>query len=96
MGFKLHNILFRTLASAGWNSIVPATKLVLITKSDTSDFPDGPCRALWAGEDGSVNLVLIDGSVLTNFPLFAGMNAIGCARVKTGGTLSAALYAVYD
>lgn len=92
--FKYGNADYPSLASAGWNSIVPSMKAVRVVIGDNVDFEGGACRGLWSGEDGTANLVLVDGTELNDFPIFAGMNPFACVRVKTGGTVQN-LWAVY-
>jgi len=86
---------FRFLYSYGFAAIAPSQKAIKITKNDAEDLPDGPCRAIWSKTDGTINVVWPDGSEASDFPIFAGMNQFAVARVKTGGTTSDDIWAVY-
>lgn len=71
----------------------PGRKYVQVTKAN-ADLPDGPCRALLAGTAGTVNLMELDGTVRTDFPLQAGYNPIVVKQVRTGGDADD-LWAIY-
>lgn len=64
----------------------PAGLWVLVTKSDTTDLPDGPCRALLVGTAGTANLNDVRGNSTTNVPLQQGYNPLRVRRVRLGGT----------
>lgn len=72
----------------------PARKVVPVTPSDTTDLPDGPCRALLVGTAGTANINDLTGTARTAVPLQPGYNPIGCQRVRTGGT-AANIWALY-
>jgi hypothetical protein len=63
----------------------PFGLLTKVTKDD-NPFEFGPCGALYVGTAGTANLTFFDGSQADNVPLFAGMNPIEVAGVRTGGT----------
>ena len=81
---------------SGHNSglTAPAAQIVPITPNDTSDLPDGVCRALLIGVAGTVNLIDASGTTRSGVPLQQGFNPIGVQRVLTGGTASN-LWALY-
>lgn len=56
-----------------------------VTKAD-SDLPGGVARGLCCGTAGTANLMRLDGSTVTDFPLQQGYNPIGVRQVRTGGT----------
>ncbi|MBN9079666.1 MAG: hypothetical protein BGN87_18445 [Rhizobiales bacterium 65-79] len=56
-----------------------------VTKAD-ADLPDGVCRALLVGTDGTANLMQPDGTIRTDVPLQAGYNPLFVLQVRTGGT----------
>lgn len=72
-----------------------ARSLVPIVKDDDDDLPEGMARGVWAAQAGTINFIDGAGEVITDFPIFAGQNMILVQRVKTGGTTSAALWAIY-
>lgn len=63
----------------------PLDMIVPVTKADAA-LPDGPCRALWVGSAGTVNIRDGSGAVRANVPVFQGINPIVCQEVRTGGT----------
>lgn len=63
----------------------PFDDVVAVTKADAA-LPDGPCRGLWVGTAGTVNIKTLAGNVRTGVPVFVGTNPIGCQEVRTGGT----------
>lgn len=91
--FKLGDKIRGDLSEfSGIAAIVPAQKLVKITFDQ--DLPEGFCRGLWAAEDGTANLTFKDGHTEDGVPLFAGLNQIAVAQVRSGGTLTD-LWAIY-
>jgi len=64
----------------------PSGKIRSVTKADSTNLPDGDCRALFVGTAGTANLVDCTGQALTNFPLKEGVNPIQVSQVNTGGT----------
>lgn len=72
-------------------------RAVAVTKSDTADFPDGPCDALYVGGAGIVVAVMPDGTK-PQFTAVAGeIIPVRMKRVDsttTTATLMVALYAI--
>lgn len=66
----------------------PAGSMVAVTKSNSVDIADGPSRALLVGTAGTANIVMADGTTLSNVPLQQGYNPLRVQRVNTGGTAS--------
>lgn len=67
-----------------------------VTPSDTVDFLDGPCDALWSGTTGTIAIVGHDGSVGS----FAAINdsgviAVKAKRINTTGTTATGIVALY-
>lgn len=67
-------------------SSAPFDMLVPVTKADDTPLPDGPCRGLWVGTAGTVNIKDGSGATRTGVPVFAGTNPIVCQAVRAGGT----------
>lgn len=64
-----------------------------VTKAD-SDLPFGACKAILCGTSGTVNLKMLDGDIITNFPLQQGYNPIMVSQIRTSGTATD-LWALY-
>ena len=62
----------------------PGVDYPKVTKAD-SDLPK-PARSLVCGTPGTVNLMQLDGTVRTDYPLQQGYNPIACKQVRLGGT----------
>ncbi len=72
----------------------PASKAVVVVESDTVDFIDGECRALWVGVSGQVTAV-VDGAAVA-FVGVQGLLPIACTRVNDTGTdASLSIVALY-
>lgn len=80
------NDSFALLGGSAPGLSAPSPKYVPVTKSDAADLPDGVCRALLVGTEGTANLHQPDGTVRENVPLQQGYNPLGARRVKLGGT----------
>lgn len=91
--FRLNGKNFENLTDHGLGAIAPGMKFVKVTPSD-DPFVDGACRALWVGSEGTANIIQIDGTVASGFPLFPGLNRVAVAGIKAGGTASD-IWAVY-
>lgn len=72
----------------------PAPKMTPITPDDDSDLPNGICRALLVGSEGTATIIDATGVERVDVPLQQGFNPIGVRRVKIGGTASG-LWALY-
>jgi len=66
-------------------NINSASQYPLVTKAD-ADLPNGICRGLLVGVEGTANLMDRQGNIETDVPLVAGYNPIMCKQVRTGGT----------
>lgn len=66
-------------------SSAPPELYYQVTKAD-ADLPHGPCRGLVAGTAGTVNVMRLDGVIVTGFPLQQGWNPLPCLQVRTGGS----------
>lgn len=75
-------------------SISTGESIVPVTKSDTVDLPNGPCRALLVGTAGTATVIDGGGATRTDIPLQAGYNPIVVQRILLGGT-SADIWALY-
>lgn len=78
-------------------TVTQYNKGVVITKSDTANFPDGLCDAIYVGGAGVVPVVFEDGSVV-NFTAVAGeilpLRAKRVNSTNCTSTLWVALYRV--
>lgn len=59
---------------------------IAVTKDDNNDLPEGICRALLVGVEGTLTLVTPDGREVSDVPVVQGYNPLFVKRVKTGGT----------
>ena len=69
-----------------------------VTPNDSTDLPDGPCRALWCAVSGTLRITTRGGTTLNftaaEFP--AGkMFLWGAKRVHAAGTTATGIKAVY-
>ncbi len=69
------------------DELSPSGRYVPVTKANAL-LPEGTCRALLVGTEGTANLVDLSGTTRTNVPLQKGYNPISCRQVNTGGTAS--------
>lgn len=82
-----------TSVGQGTDAVVPGRTMVKVTKA-VEDLPNGTCRALWVGTEGTANLVDADGNICSDFPLVTGLNPISVRRVATGGSADD-IWAIY-
>lgn len=62
-------------------------KAVTVVESDTVDFADGACNAVYVGGTGTIEAVMADGSECTFSGLLAGtVYPISITRVKVAST----------
>lgn len=75
----------------------PAIGALSVTPSDTVNFPDGACRALWIGGAGSGNLsvLMADGSTGIFAGVPVGLLPLSVLRVNAAGTDVTAIDALY-
>ena len=74
----------------------PATTYAGVTPSDTVNFPDGVCRAIYVGGLGDVVAVRIDGVAVTFSAVPAGsILPIRCIRVNVTGTTATLMDALF-
>lgn len=69
-----------------------------VTPNDSTDLPDGPCRAIMVATAGSYNLVLAGDDSTDDDPVYlaAGVPiALRVRRVKTGGASASGIVAIY-
>lgn len=58
-----------------------------LTKSDSADLTDGPCRGLLVASAGTVNVTDMTGTQIDGVPLAAGIPLLlAIKRLRTGGT----------
>lgn len=74
----------------------PGQKCVAISPSDTVNFTDGACRAIWVGGAGNLSIVPPQGSAISIVGATAGsVVPISAIRVDAGGTTATSLVAIY-
>jgi hypothetical protein len=67
-----------------------------VTASDTTDLPDGPCRAIYIGGTGNVSLITGGGSLVTFSSLNSGyVLPLEVVRVRATGTTATNIIALY-
>ena len=59
---------------------------IAVTKDDNNDLPEGICRGLLVGVEGTLTLITPDGREVVDVPVVKGYNPLFVKRVKTGGT----------
>lgn len=74
-----------TLGKGYMARIIPAQQIVPVVKAD-SDLTFGPCRALWVGTAGTLNIQQLDGTVRAGFPAQVGLIPVSVKQVRLGGT----------
>lgn len=82
------------MSAAMTNRNLPARYVRAITKHASNMLPDGPCRGIRAGTAGTLNFIDGSGTLISNFPIVEGDNAIEMRAVRTGGTADN-LWALY-
>lgn len=76
----------------------PGTKLKLVTASDSTDLPDGICRAILIGTAGDARIIDADGNdsgATELVPLPAGILPVGFKRIYSTGLTAARIWAIY-
>jgi len=74
----------------------PATKLRVVTPSDTVDLTNGACRALHIGTAGDVTVIAKDDTAAVLIPdVPAGILPVSVLRVKATGTTAEGIVALY-
>lgn len=78
------------------DNTAPAVAAFTITKHDTTNFPAGPCRAIYVGGAGDINVVFLDDStcVFSN-NLTGSVLAVNAKRVNSTGTSATLMVAMY-
>lgn len=76
-------------------STSPAGSVVPVTPHDSTNFPQGVCRALLVGTAGAADLVDGTGTTRSAVPLQAGYNPICVQRVNSTNLTAANIWALY-
>lgn len=63
-----------------------AYDFIAVTKDDNEDLPEGICRGLLVGVEGTLNLTTPEGRAVNDVPVVRGYNPLFVARVRAGGT----------
>lgn len=69
-----------------------------VTPNDSTDLPDGPCRALWVAVSGTLRITTLGGTTLnfTAAEIEAGKSIPwGAKRVHATGTTATGIKAIY-
>lgn len=76
--------------------IVPGYDIIAVSLSE-SEFPEGPCRALWIGTAGNINITTLNGQARDDVPAQVGLFPIQCTKVRPGATATIAtnIWAIY-
>ena len=73
----------------------PAAKVVSVTASDTTNLPDGPCRALLVGTAGDADIVDASGVLRSTVPLQQGFNPMQVIRINSTNLTASNIWALY-
>ena len=72
------------MANSHASKIIPGSDVIKITKS-ANEFVGGPCRALWIGTAGTINITPLSGTDRDDFPAQVGLLPVQCIKVRLGG-----------
>lgn len=75
------------------SKIIPAQDMIKVTPG-ASEFTEGPCRALWIGEAGTINITPQSGIDRDAVPAQVGLLPVSCTKVRAGGTATD-IWAIY-
>ena len=74
----------------------PASLAIAVTPSNSVNFPQGTCRALYVGSGGNISVLLDSGDSVTFANVQTGsVLPVECLRVNSTGTTAASLIALY-
>jgi len=73
----------------------PATDYVAITPSDTVNFANGICRAIYVGSSGDIVAINNEGTAITFSNVPIGILPVMTTRVNATGTVATNLVALY-
>lgn len=76
----------------------PGSTLRFVTASDSTDLPNGICRALLVGVAGDARVIDADGNdsgAVNLVPLAAGILPIGFKRIYATGLTASRIFAIY-
>ena len=76
-------------------STSPAMSVVPVVPSDTTNLPNGLCRALLVGVAGLATLIDDSGETRVGVPLIAGYNPLAVKRVFSSNLGAQNLWALY-
>ena len=76
------------------NNLAPIEHGDAVTPSDTVDFTNGQCRALYVGVSGDVTMIL-DGSTVLFKAMAVGWHWVRPTRIKATGTTATTILACY-
>lgn len=78
------------------DAILPYNVWRAITKSDTVNFKEGLCDAVYCGSTGNIVLIMQDDSAVTFTGVFTGeILPVSCKRVNSTNTTVTGMVALY-
>ena len=88
---------------AALNAITPISACIAVTPNDGADLPQGPCRALWVGGGGDLNLDFDTfdlGSLPSDQQLISAVSSgeflpFAVKRVRIVNTTATLIFALY-
>lgn len=76
-------------------SLLPAQSAFALTPSDSTDVPNGSCRALYVGVGGNLSIVTGGATVTFAGVLGGTVLPVSCSRVRSTGTTASSIVALY-
>ncbi len=73
----------------------PAVGAALVTPNDATDLPNGPCRALYIGVTGNINIDTPQGDTILFSNVPVGILPVGAKRVRVATTTATLIIALY-
>lgn len=78
------------------DNTAPAYSLLAVTPSDSVNFTKGPCRGLYVGVTGDVNIYMIDTTSVTFSAVPAGtILPVAALRVNSTSTTATSIVALF-
>lgn len=88
MGYPIYTLIADNTA--------PAYSILAVTPSDTVTFTNGPCRGLYIGVIGDVNVTMVDGSSAVFTAVPAGtLLPLAALRVNATSTTATSIVALF-
>lgn len=76
--------------------MAPGGDIIQVSLSEDA-LPNGPCKALWVGTAGNINITTVEGNERDDVPAQVGILPIKCTHVRPGASSFAAsnIWAIY-